>query len=113
MRVAPAAIWQNALPGVATVTALAIAVTAVAFTLPRYTEAWGVVVVGGAVTLFLMNQRALLVPLIILTVPLEISKIFIPILQAENPWGGYSVSLLDLSRLMTMLAIGVWMLDSL
>lgn len=65
------------------------------------------------VALVLFARPGLLVPLIIVTLPLEVSKIFIPVLRSPTPWAGYEMSLLDLSRLITLIAIAAWGLHGL
>lgn len=68
---------------------------------------------AAAAFLVLLARPAWLVPLVIATLPLEVSKVFIPLLRAESPWGGYDVSLLDASRLITLVAIATWLLQGL
>jgi O-antigen ligase len=60
-------------------------------------------------TCWLAYQRPdLLVPLIVATTPLEITRIWIPFLKASTDWFGYDVSLLDAGRLAMLLAAGIW-----
>jgi putative inorganic carbon (HCO3(-)) transporter len=60
-----------------------------------------------ALTLLVYHRTALLVPLIVAAAPLEISKLWIPVLKSSTPWFGYEVSLLDAGRLAVMLAAAV------
>jgi putative inorganic carbon (hco3(-)) transporter len=60
---------------------------------------------------WLARQRPdLLVPLIVATTPLEITRIWIPILKAPTDWFGYDVSLLDAGRLAMLLAAAIWVI---
>jgi putative inorganic carbon (HCO3(-)) transporter len=68
-------------------------------------------VVAGLVLVFLRTD--LLVPLIVATTPLEISKLWIPFLRAPTDWYGYQVSLLDAGRLAILLAAAIWILRGL
>ncbi|TAK22319.1 MAG: hypothetical protein EPO26_11500 [Chloroflexota bacterium] len=72
-----------------------------------------VAVAGIALILSAMFGRTdLLVPTIIITTPIEISKLWIPILKAPSSWYGYDVSLLDVGRVSIVLALGLWLARS-
>jgi putative inorganic carbon (HCO3(-)) transporter len=62
-----------------------------------------------AATVWIAYQRPdLLVPLIVATTPLEITRIWIPFLKSSTDWFGYDVSLLDAGRLAMLLAASIW-----
>lgn len=67
----------------------------------------------GATCYTTFRRPDLLVPLIVATTPLEITKIYIPILKASTDWFGYDVSLLDAGRLAMLLAAAIWALRAL
>lgn len=93
------------------VIALAAALAIVALQRPHPAIALAPLAIGGL--LLLLARPGWLVPLIVATLPLEVSKIFIPFLRAPTPWAGYEMSLLDISRVATLVAIAVWGLQGL
>ncbi|MBI4507206.1 MAG: O-antigen ligase family protein [Chloroflexi bacterium] len=95
----------------AAVFALAAGLAVIALQRPHPLIAIAPLAIGGF--LLALARPAWLVPLIIATLPLEVSKIFIPFLRAPTPWAGYEMSLLDVSRIVTLLAIAVWGLQGL
>jgi putative inorganic carbon (HCO3(-)) transporter len=77
---------------------------------PAYGPLLSLLLLAGLVAFLLLMflRTELLVPAIIATTPLEITKLWIPFFKAPTDWFGYEVSLLDAGRLAIGLALAVF-----
>lgn len=74
-----------------------------------YPAVLGLVALGIAVLGVMVVDRRLVIPIIIFTLPLEISKQFFPFLTAENTNQSLDVSIIDFSRLAILAAGVLWL----
>lgn len=71
----------------------------------------GIGLITGLAAIFIINPKYV-VPALVITIPLEISKTIFPFLLLDKLIDGQSVSIMDFSRIITLIVILVWLFRS-